>query len=248
MRDPSPITAKHRLHVDAKLATGDRVELDSERAHYLVRVLRLRSGDAVVAFNGDGGARYATLVAASTKRCELEIGELIATQPEPAFSLGLVQALIKGDKLDFVLQKATELGVTDITLITSERTEVMVRDERLERRLAHWQKIIVAAAEQCGRLRLPTLHAPQSIEDAMTSASGRRFLLDPGAAPIPTALEPESTQVWVGPEGGFSDAERDRLLSAGFIAMGLGSIILRADTAPVAALAILRNGWVWRLP
>ncbi|NJN52582.1 MAG: 16S rRNA (uracil(1498)-N(3))-methyltransferase [Gammaproteobacteria bacterium] len=239
---------KHRLHLVAPLAPGDTETLDAERAHYIVRVLRLRTGDALVVFNGDGAARAAVLTNSTTKRCQIEIGDIAQRQPAPAFTLALAQALIKGDKLDFVLQKATELGATDIRLVTTERTEVAVRDARLERRMHHWQKVMIAAAEQCGRLWLPTLHEPVSLAQLAESASGQRYLLDPAAEPLAGSPSASDTLVLVGPEGGFSDPERSHVMDCGFTPMGLGSNVLRADTAPVAALAILRNSWGWRAP
>ncbi len=239
---------KHRIYVDAPLDPGDRVVLDAERAHYIVRVLRLRADDRVLVFNGDGIGHGASIAGASTKRCELEIGTPIEADAAPAFALSLAQSLIKGDRLDYVLQKATELGVTDIRLITSARTEVAVRDGRLDRRMSHWQKVIVSAAEQCGRLRLPTVHAPIALDELISLAAGQRYLLDPGAAALSPPIAAEDTRILVGPEGGFSDAERSRILARGYTAIGLGSKILRADTAPIAALAVLRNGWGWQAP
>lgn len=239
---------KHRIHVDAPLNPGDRVVLDAERAHYIVRVLRLRADDRLLVFNGDGSGHSATIVAANTKLCELDIGAPSEADGAPAFALCLAQSLIKGDRLDYVLQKATELGVTDIELVTTERTEVAVRDARLDRRMNHWQKVIVSAAEQCGRLRLPTLHAPIALDELINQGDGQRYLLDPGAAALSAPIPAEDTRVLIGPEGGFSGAERTRILARGYTAMGLGSNILRADTAPIAALAVLRNGWGWQAP
>jgi len=239
---------KHRLFVTAPVVPGELITVDAERSHYLCRVLRLGVGDPVLVCDGHGNGYTATILRASTRRCELQPGEVAETAPAPAFTLTLAQSLIKGDRLDFVLQKATELGVTDIRLVTTSRTEVSLDDARIARRMAHWQKIVVAAAEQCERLWLPRLHPPQPLAELVAAARGERLLLEPGAARLDAPLPESDTLVLVGPEGGFATVERDHALAHGFRAMGLGSHVLRADTAPIAALAILRQSWGWKAP
>jgi 16S rRNA (uracil1498-N3)-methyltransferase len=157
--------------------------------------------------------------------------------------------MIKGERLDFVLQKATELGVTDIWLLETERTEVRITGPRVSRRETHWQRIVESAAEQCGRLRLPTLHGHAALNTLLEDPpAAQTFLLDPGAAPLDTAPAVADTLLLIGPEGGFSDAEREAARATGARSMGLGKLILRADTAPLAALSILRQAWDWNAP
>lgn len=239
---------KHRLIVTAPLVPGESITVDTERSHYLCRVLRLGVGDAVLVCDGRGHGHAAAIEQASTRHCVVQVGKVAVTEPEPAFALALAQSLIKGDRLDFVLQKATELGVTDIRLMTTSRTEVSLDDARIARRMSHWQKIVVAAAEQCERLWLPHVHPPAPFASLVEATTGTGLLLDPGAPVLDAPTLEVDTTVMVGPEGGFSSNERDHALGRGFRAMGLGNHILRADTAPIAALAILRQGWGWSAP
>jgi 16S rRNA (uracil1498-N3)-methyltransferase len=240
---------KHRLYVDAPLSPGLPLTLDPDRSHYLCRVLRQRRGDRVVLFAGDGAAYEADIVTADPRACEVSIGACVATEPEPRLRLHLGQAMIKGERLDWVLQKATELAVTDIWLLQTERTEVHVAGPRLGRREQHWRRIVEGAAEQCGRLRLPMLHGPIPLASLLTGLpASQAYLLDPGSAALASPPHQRDTLLLVGPEGGFSDAERAAVLAAGATALGLGRLVLRADTAPVAAISVLRQAWHWAVP
>jgi 16S rRNA (uracil1498-N3)-methyltransferase len=241
--------AKRRLFVEVRLAPDTSLTLDPDRSHYLCRVLRQRRGDHVLLFCGDGNGYDARIDAADTRACEVHIGDIVATEPAPRLRLHLAQSMIKGDRLDFVLQKATELGVTDVWLVETQRTEVHIEGPRISRRESHWQRIVESAAEQSGRLWLPTLHAPIAFTELLAQPPPRQlFLLDPGAPPMIGAPGFDDTMLLVGPEGGFSDDERNAALARGARAMGMGSLILRADTAPVAALAVLRQAWGWSAP
>ena len=241
--------ARRRLHVDAVLAANTALTLDPERSHYLCRVLRQRRGDHVLLFAGDGLGYEAEIDSADPRACEVRLLAIEATEPPPRLRLHLGQAMIKGERLDFVLQKATELGVTDIWLLETERTEVHITGARVSRRETHWQRIIESAAEQCGRLRLPTLHGHVALSTLLADRpAAQTFLLDPGAAPIDAAPALADTLLLVGPEGGFSDPEREAAHAAGARSIGLGDLVLRADTAPLAALSILRQAWDWAAP
>jgi 16S rRNA (uracil1498-N3)-methyltransferase len=139
--------------------------------------------------------------------------------------------------------------VTDVWLIETQRTEVHIEGPRVARRETHWQRILESAAEQSGRLRLPALHAPAALTDLLAQPPAQQlFLLDPGAPPMAGAPAFDDTVLLVGPEGGFSAEERDAALARGARAMGMGDLILRADTAPIAALAVLRQAWGWSAP
>ena len=148
--------AKRRLHVDVQIAPNTSLTLDPDRSHYLCRVLRQRRGDHVLLFSGDGDGYDAEVESADARACEVRVGDVTAHEPSPRLRLHLAQSLIKGERLDFVMQKATELGVTDIWLLETERTEVHIEGRRVVRRETHWHRVIESAAEQCGRLRLPT--------------------------------------------------------------------------------------------
>jgi 16S rRNA (uracil1498-N3)-methyltransferase len=240
---------KHRLFVAASLASGLSLTLDPDRSHYLCRVLRQRRGDTVLLFAGDGAAYEAQVLSADPRACEVTVGTCLAIEAAPLLRLHLGQAMIKGERLDWVLQKATELAVTYIWLLQTERTEVHVAGPRLGRREHHWRRIVEGAVEQCGRLRLPELHGPMPLHSLLAERPAEQiYLLDPGAAPLSAAPQPQDTLLLVGPEGGFSDAERAAALAVGATTLGLGQLVLRADTAPVAALSILRQAWNWTAP
>jgi 16S rRNA (uracil1498-N3)-methyltransferase len=235
----------HRLYLPEDLVTGTRIDLDRERAHYLTRVLRLRRDEALIVFDGTGRAWSATLADASARSATLAIGALLADEPAPAPAIHLVQALLKGSAMDTVVQKAVELGATDLWLLQAERSNVP-GGERVERKRAHWQRVIESAAEQCGALHLTRLHAPRSLGDLLARPPAPSLLLlDPGAPALPLTLPRSDVAVLIGPEGGWSDAERIACEAAGARRFGLGSRVLRAETAPLAALAALRHGWGW---
>jgi 16S rRNA (uracil1498-N3)-methyltransferase len=235
-----------RLYVDTDLAPGRPLTLDPDRSHYLCRVLRQRRGDYVTLFGGDGNVYGATILVADARSCEVELGAVVGREPPPRVRLHVAQALIKSERQDWMLQKATELGATDLWLLVSEHTEVHVTGARLERRLQHWQRVIVSATEQCGRLRLPQLHGPMPLPALLQTLPAQQLLLlDPGAPPL-AAPSYCDTMLLLGPEGGLSDVERAAAIAAGASPMGLGSLILRSDTAPVAAISVLRQAWGWR--
>jgi 16S rRNA (uracil1498-N3)-methyltransferase len=237
---------KHRLYLPAPIHAEQSVELDRERTHYLIRVLRLRRGEAIEVFDGAGHAWSASLASASSRSATLAIGPLLQTEAEPAPRLHLVQGLLKGASMDLVVQKATELGATDLWPVTAERSNVPTDAERRERKLQHWQKVMESAAEQCRALHLPRLHPIHKLErclDALPDAA--LLLLDPGAPPLPVTLARAETAVLIGPEGGWSDAERRLAAKSGAHCHGLGTRVLRGETAPLAVLAALRHGWGW---
>lgn len=239
---------KHRLYVPAPISAHQPLELDRERAHYLTRVLRLRRDEQIECFDGAGRAWLATLEAASPRTATLRVGDLLSTEPPPAPRLHLVQGLLKGSAMDLVVQKATELGATDIWPVTAERSNVPTAAERLERKQQHWQRIIESAAEQCGALHLPRLHPVSKLRDflAHPPPDGALTLLDPDSPPLPLSLPRAPTCLLIGPEGGWSPAERQAATAAGAVRYALGSRILRGETAPLAVLAAVRHGWGWR--
>ncbi len=199
-------------------------------------------------FCGDGVGYDAQIDDPDPRACGVSVLDIAETEPPPRLKLHLGQAMIKGERLDFVLQKATELGVTDIWLLETERTEVHHAGSRIARRETHWHGIVRGAAEQCRRLTLPVVHAPIALPELLAQQCARQvLLLEPGAPPV-DSLPAVDTLLLVGPEGGFSDAERASTVASGARAMGMGKLILRADTAPVAALTILRHTWGWSAP
>jgi 16S rRNA (uracil1498-N3)-methyltransferase len=235
-----------RAYVDLPLAPGARVTLPDAAGAHLVRVLRLREGDACVLFNGDGRDYDARLVEAGKRGAVAEVAASRAVDNESPLRIVLLQGIARGEKMDLILQKATELGVDRIVPVDAERTEVRLDGERLRKRVAHWHSVVASACEQCGRARLPTLDEPVAIASAAEAAIGAplRLTLDPrGAHRLPALSLAASTTVAVaiGPEGGWSPRDRAVLEAAGFEGLRLGPRILRTETAGLAAIAALQS-------
>ncbi len=238
---------KHRLYIPAPLETGQTIRLDPTKAHYLSRVLRLHKGSELLCFDGLGTAWNATLEDDSARSAALRLIEVVLRQVPPEPRLHLVQGLLKGNGMDQVVQKATELGATDIWLIDARRSNVSLTGERLERKLEHWQRIVESACEQCGQLHLPILRKPQPLAEFLQSPPmAQLIMLTPGAAALPLSLPAGPLALLVGPEGGWSDEEQSLATARGVALQGLGALVLRAETAPLAALAAIRHGWGWR--
>jgi len=238
-----------RLFVDAEFAEHDPLTLDAERSHYLCRVLRLRVDAQVLVFNGDGSGWSARIEDDDSRRARLMIDSRELIDPAPLCRLHLAAALLKGDRGDYVLQKATELGATDIWLLRTERTEARIRPDRVNSRLNHWHRVLQSACEQCGRLRPPALHAPAALEELWAGIEAANcYILQPGAPILTAPAGPTDTALIIGPEGGFSESELRAAAAQGAIAAGLGGLVLRADTAPQVALTIVRHGWGWAAP
>ena len=232
-----------RLYVDHPLAVGSRLLLPADAANYLVRVLRLAEGDACVLFNGDGHDRDARLLAAGKRGVEVEVLAAREAGHESPLRITLLQGIARGEKMDLVLQKATELGVAAFVPVTSERSEVRLDEARAGKRVAHWQGVVAAACGQCGRAIVPPVSAPQSLEAALADLPpGPRFLLDPAAADTiaSVAAFEGGCVLAIGPEGGWSPRDRTQLLAAGFRGLRLGPRILRTETAGLAAIAALQ--------
>lgn len=216
---------------------------ESAAAH-LLRVLRLGVGDACVLFNGDGRDYEARIVAATKKAAEAQIVSAREVANESPLRITLAQALARGEKMDWILQKATELGVAAIAPILTERTEVRLGGERVDRRLARWRGVVAAACEQCGRARLPEVCDPRPLADWIAlPPRARRLALDPdGELAARTLPLPGNAPVVlaIGPEGGFSECDLSALRAAGFRGLRLGPRVLRTETAGLAAIAALQ--------
>jgi len=233
-----------RVFVDLPLREGARIALPEDAANHLVRVLRMQEGDACVLFNGDGRDVPATLRAANKRGVEAELGAPVAVDQESPLRIALVQGIARGEKMDWILQKATELGVASVYPVHSDRSEVKLEGDRATKRLAHWRSVVVSGCEQSGRARVPDVAPAQSLQALLAGAlpSARRFLLDPEAphaiATVP-AVEGDCVLA-VGPEGGWSPRDRQALQAAGFEGLRLGPRILRTETAGIAAIAALQ--------
>jgi 16S rRNA (uracil1498-N3)-methyltransferase len=236
----------NRAHVALPLAIGSRIALPDGAAAHLLRVLRLATGDACVLFNGDGHDYDARIVAADKRGGEVEIVAARVVGTESPLHIVLLQGIARGEKMDWILQKATELGVAGFLPVNSERSEVKLDGDRAAKRLAHWRSVVIAACEQSWRARLPDIAAPEHLGVALSRlpAGGIRLSLDPGAEATVTALpDPGGLPVVVaiGPEGGWSPRDRLALSEAGFKGLRLGPRILRTETAGLAAIAALQS-------
>ncbi|MGA2188915.1 MAG: 16S rRNA (uracil(1498)-N(3))-methyltransferase [Steroidobacteraceae bacterium] len=233
-----------RVYVDAPLAPGSLVELPKDTASHLAKVLRARSGDQIILFNGDGREYAGAVESVRGARVAASVGPIADVDRESPLELTLVQCVPRGDRMDFIVQKATELGVTRIVPVLSQRSVVRLDADQAESKAAHWRAVIVSACEQCGRNRLPAIGAPVSLLNYLGSSppTGARLVLEPD---LESAMAPAdlglSAQIAIGPEGGFAADELEGFRIAGFVAVKLGPRILRTETAAIAALTWLQT-------
>ncbi|MCW5581052.1 MAG: 16S rRNA (uracil(1498)-N(3))-methyltransferase [Luteimonas sp.] len=233
-----------RAHVDLPLASGARLALPESAAAHLTRVLRLREGDACVLFNGDGHDYDARLASVGKREALVEVGQARAVGNESPLRITLLQGIARGEKMDLILQKSTELGVARIMPVDAERTEVRLEAARMEKRLAHWRSVVASACEQCGRARLPDIAAPVTLaEAAARTEAAAKLTLDPAGEHTMASLAIDAgagVAIAIGPEGGWSPRDREALRAAGFRGLTLGPRILRTETAGLAAIAALQ--------
>ncbi|WP_251975763.1 16S rRNA (uracil(1498)-N(3))-methyltransferase [Salinicola avicenniae] len=234
--------ATPRIHVAASLVAGGDVVLPEGPARHVALVLRLREGAALSLFDGEGHEATATLVEVGRKRVVARIGSVEAGRGESPLAVHLGQAISKGDRMDYAIQKAVELGVAAITPLYVEHGDVRLKGEREAKKLAHWQGVAASACEQCGRATVPPVHPPRTLAAWLGERDETlRLVLHPatdqrwqeGEAPATAAL-------LIGPEGGLSDTEVTAARTADFLPLTLGPRILRTETAPVVALTLLQ--------
>jgi len=238
---PSPART-HRLYCEGVLSPGATVRL-SERAARHLAALRLEVGDQVTLFGGDGFEASALIAEIGKRGAAATVKRRDAVDRESPLIVRLVQGVCGADRMDLVLQKATELGVESILPVTATRSIVRLPPERRARRETHWQNVVIAACEQCGRNRIPKVEATTSLPQFIADAprEGTRILLAPDGATGFRGL-PVAAPVWVliGPEGGLTPEEREIATAAGFVPVRFGPRVLRTETAPLAALAALQ--------
>ena len=219
--------------------------LEGTAASHVARVLRLRAGDPVTLFNGDGWDYEGIVRAPRSDRVAVELTDRVEALPESPLRVTLVQAIARGERMDWVMQKATELGVARIVPVATERSIVRLDGDKADRRLAHWRAVTISACEQCGRARLPEVETPLPFEAWLGRSAGEelRCLLAPaGGPPLASIMAaPAGVQLLVGPEGGLTEAESAAARTAGFSPRSLGPRILRTETAAIVALAVLQS-------
>ena len=235
-----------RFHVP-EAAPGARVRLPEHSAHHAREVLRLRSGAAVRAFDGDGREYEATLDRVSRQGVELRLGAAVAPRSESPLRLVLALSPLKGDRMELVIQKATELGVSEVWPVVTARTDAAARPALHGSRTERWEKVASGAAEQCGRAVVPRVLPTLTFDGLLAEPfEGERLVLleTPGPRPLAAIPEPgRAVLVLVGPAGGWEPNEVGRLEAAGFHAVGLGPRVLRSETAAVAAVVMAQTLW-----
>ncbi len=231
-----------RSFIDLPLAPGQTQELTEAARSHLTRVLRLGDGDPVTLFNGDGHDYPAQLIGSGKRVAAQVLAREAAAAPEAGVAITLVQALARGEKMDWIIQKATEIGVARIVPVSSQRSEVRLDGERAEKRVEHWRKVAISACEQCGRARVPEITAPQPLHlAAETVEADMRCMLDPEGDLRLRDLSPDITSaaLLVGPEGGLDAHELSSLSRLGWQGLRLGKRVLRTETAGLVAVSAL---------
>jgi 16S rRNA (uracil1498-N3)-methyltransferase len=232
-----------RVFVHAPLAAGQRLTLEGEAAAHLGRVLRVRAGEAVVLFDGSGPEFEGEVLSATRRTVELAVGAEHDVDRESPLELVLLQGICRSERMDWVVRKATELGVTAIRPLQAERSVVKLDPARVPARIEHWRAIAISACEQCGRNTLPDILPPLPVTAALSAHPGvTGVLLDPDAPGGPATLpDPQGPLcLLVGPEGGLDERERGAAHAAGFIGIRLGPRILRTETAALTGLTLLQ--------
>ena len=231
-----------RIFSDSPLHAGRPVTLQGDAANHVLRVLRLRPGDSLVLFDGSGRDYEGEISALRRDVVTVQVGAGRVVESESPLDITLLQGVCRGPRMDTVVQKATELGASRIQPVLTGRSVVRLDEDRADRKQAHWQRVAVAAAEQSGRSRVPLVAEPAPLGQVLAGlpAPCTRLLLDPAGESLRSATLKPPLVLLVGPEGGLSPAEQGLARDEGFRAVRLGPRILRTETAPLAALAILQ--------
>ena len=235
-----------RIHCEQRLGPGAQFALAPEAAQHVGRALRLKAGDSIVVFDGRGGEYEAAIQRIDKDRVDVKVGAWRDVDPEPRLRVGLIQGLPEADKMDWIIQKAVELGASWIQPIVCDRSVVRLSGERAERRELHWKRVAIAACEQSGRNTLAEVRPTLSFQAWMSAESEvRRWMLVPGAQPLAAQAPPGDgpVEILVGPEGGLSDREDDIARTRRCEPVALGPRVLRTETAPIAALAAMHALW-----
>ncbi|RAR59592.1 MULTISPECIES: 16S rRNA (uracil(1498)-N(3))-methyltransferase [Halomonadaceae] len=235
-----------RIHVAAGLSVGGELVLPEGPARHVALVLRLKEGAALTLFDGEGHEAAAVLVEVTRKRVVARLESVTPGRGESPLGVHLGQAISKGDRMDYAIQKAVELGVAAITPLYTEHGDVRLKGDRAAKKLAHWQAVAASACEQCGRATLPPVHAPMALADWLAErGEPLRLVLHPATEGVFEAgsqsSAPKTAALLIGPEGGLSPREVDHALADGFTPLTLGPRILRTETAPVVALTLLQH-------
>lgn len=234
-----------RIHTGQVLQAESSFDLEPGPSQHLARALRMQVGDALILFDGRGGEYPATISALGKKQVSITTGAHSDREVESPIAIHLGIAISRGDRMDWVVQKATELGVSAITPLLTERTEVKLKGERADKKIAHWQQVATSACEQCGRNRIPELNPLATVAAWLPGCDQDvRLVLHHRATTETTEPpSPHSAALLIGPEGGLSESEIALAESNGFRSLQMGPRVLRTETAPLAAITLLQARW-----
>ncbi|MCK0104918.1 16S rRNA (uracil(1498)-N(3))-methyltransferase [Marinobacter sp. S0848L] len=235
-----------RIFTDSPLNVGSQCELDENAANHVGRVLRMQGGQELRLFNNDGCDYRATIIQASKKNVTVEVSGQEDNSTESPLKIILGQTLSKGDRMDYAVQKAVEMGVTTIVPLSTQRSDVKLKGDREEKRLRHWQQVAISAAEQCGRAKVPDILPVMSVQEWLEysqSCDLRLVLHHRTEQSLNTLDKPANVALMIGPEGGLTADEIAQAERNGFLPVALGPRVLRTETAPVAAMALCQ--WLW---
>lgn len=235
-----------RIFTDSPLHVGRQCELDDNAAHHVGRVLRMQPAQQLCLFNNDGHDYSATIIRAGKTSVIVDIQSAEANPTESPLSITLGQALSKGDRMDYAVQKAVEMGVTSFVPLRTDRCEVKLKGDREDKRLRHWQQIAISAAEQCGRARVPDILPVMTVQEWLQYSHCcdlRLVLHHRTEQSLTTLTRPARVALMIGPEGGLTADEITLVEQNGFLPVALGPRVLRTETAPVAAIALCQ--WLW---
>lgn len=234
-----------RIHISSKLDVGQTIALENAAASHISRVLRMKEGDTLIAFNGEGGEYAANITSAERHHVTIQIEKFTDKDCESPIKISLVQGISRGERMDYTIQKAVELGVHEIIPVFTERGVVHLKGERLLKKERHWQAVAVSACEQCGRNTIPLVHPPLTLKDWLTEGDilSIALVLDPLATQnIKQACSGDrAVTLLAGPEGGLSEEEMKIVRESGFTGIQLGPRVLRTETAALAAIAALQT-------
>ena len=234
----------YRVYSSLPLTVDEQCDLDDRASHHLARVLRVKTGDRLSVFNGDGNNYQGAIVSATKHQVSVLIDSMEQADTESSLNTCLALAVSKGDRFEWAIKKATELGVTSIVPILSQRVDVRLSPDRWQKKRAHWQQVIISACEQSGRAVVPEVQEPTTLSQWLSDVEADcKLVLDPEATPSAINDQPASIALLIGPEGGLTASELALAWENGFSAMQLGPRILRTETAPLVALSVLGARW-----
>jgi 16S rRNA (uracil1498-N3)-methyltransferase len=236
----------HRFFTNQPLHKNQQITLEEDPAHHIHQVLRLRAGDDVVIFSNHGEEYAATLNQVNKQQVTAILGDCLRHETQSPLTIHLMLGISRGERMDFALQKATELGVNRVTPVFTERCVVKLNEKKRVHRHTHWQRIVINACEQSGRCRIPVIDKPEEFGNALSAmADTTAILLDHRSQSTLHQLVPPKTglAILIGPEGGLTDGERQLAMQKGFLGIRLGPRIMRTETAPLATIAAVQTLW-----